>query len=411
MKKHISKFENIEILNEREDLFDEILEEGQFIFTDLRRQNGGNLQYPLMEILFIWLAGWIYGSQTYEKIALDAELKISFFKRFFPFNNGIPKKSTIARVIGVIEPKKLEKLLLLVVQKIQQAIQEKMFKPDRLQTIALDGKTNCGARKTESDLNSLHIVGAFNTQLGIMLTQSVVPDKKNEIIALKSIILDLEVTGYTLTIDAMGTQKEITELIRSKGANYILSVKGNHKMVHLAIITFFSKKENLKKCDFYATSFKGHGRSESYECYIMTEALQELPWLENRGWIDLRSIIMVKHFQTLKDGIVLTSVRYFITNLNETAEKIFYAIRSHWMIESSHWTLDVTFNEDNRIVWKRTIAENESILRRMVFNLLTVFRESFRKPTSKNLPTYGAIQRRLFLDDNAMENLLLSYFK
>jgi len=31
-----------------------------------------------MEILFVWIVGWIYGSQTYEKIALDAELKLPF---------------------------------------------------------------------------------------------------------------------------------------------------------------------------------------------------------------------------------------------------------------------------------------------------------------------------------------------
>ena len=411
MKKCIQKIENLEVLQEREDLFTEILEEGKILLKDSRRTNGGNLKYLLIEVIFVWLVGWIYGSQTYEKIAMDAAFKLTFLRKFLPFENGSPAKSTIARLVGLIDPECLEELLHIVVNKIQKAAEENIAKNDELKTIALDGKTNCGAQKTANDLNSLHIVGAFNTQLGIMLTQMVVPAKKNEITAIKNIVSYLKIAGYTITIDAMGTQKAITQLIRDRQANYIFSVKGNHKMVHLALIAFFSKEENLQKCDVYTAEFKGHGRKEMYECYVMNDALKALSWLKNRGWADLNSVIMVKHFEILEDGIIKVSVRYFITNLNETAKKIFYAIRSHWMIESSHWTLDVTFNEDNRIVWKRTVAKNESTLRRIVFNLLTVLRQSFKKSTSKNLPTYGAVQRKLFMDDVLMERLLLSVFK
>ena len=411
MKINVTKIKNLEILEEREELFNEIISEGSLAFRDTRRLHGGNVKYPLMEILFVWLVCWIYGSQTYEKIAIDAELKLPFLRQFFPFRYGAPKKSTIARVVGLIEPKKLNQLLELVSQKIRRTVEEKSADNDQLKTIALDGKTNCGARKTEKHQNFLHIVGAFDTQLGIMLTQTVVPTKTNEITAIKTIISNLEISGYTITIDAIGTQKLITRMIRGRGANYIFSVKNNHKMVYLAVTAFFSKEENLKKCNTYTVEFKGHGRKEKYECYVLKNALNDLPWLKDRGWIDLNSVVMVRHFETLKDNTIKSSVRYFMTNLNENADQIFYAIRSHWKIESSHWTLDVTFNEDNRIIWNRTMAENESTLRKIVFNLLTVLRESFRKPTSKNLPTYGAVQRRLFLQDDMMKNLLLSAFK
>lgn len=411
MKNIFKNIENIEILIERDDLFSEMISSGTFDLEDSRRMNGGNFQYPLQEILLAWLIGWIYGSHTYGEIAFDAETKLSLMKRFFPYENGAPGRSTIARTVGIIDPNSLENLLKETVINIQKRIAKNKDNEDRLQTIAIDGKTNCGARKTTTNSNPLHIVGAFDTKLGIILTQTVVPEKANEIIAIKSILKKIYIKDYTVTIDAMGTQKEITKLIRKRGANYILAVKGNQKMVHIALMAFFEKPKNQERCEQFMTSFKGHGRNEKYECYVMGDVLNELPWLANRGWTDLKSMIKIVHFQTSKGGLTTSSERYFITNLTPDATKIFHAIRSHWGIESMHWTLDVTFDEDNRIVWNRTIAQNESIIRRIAFNLLTVLRAALKKPTRKDFPTYHEVQKRLYLDDDMLESLLLSAFK
>ena len=53
------------------------------------------------------------------------------------------------------------------------------------------------------------------------------------------------------------------------------------------------------------------------------------------------------------------------------AEKRAGAIRSHWCIENSlHWTLDVTFCEDESRIRKQNSPENLALLRRLAINLL-----------------------------------------
>jgi predicted transposase YbfD/YdcC len=54
-----------------------------------------------------------------------------------------------------------------------------------------------------------------------------VEEKSNEITAIPRLLEVLALQGCIVTIDAMGCQKEIAGKIVSKGADYVLAVKGN----------------------------------------------------------------------------------------------------------------------------------------------------------------------------------------
>ena len=57
-------------------------------------------------------------------------------------------------------------------------------------------------------------------------------DKSNEITAIPKLLELLALEGMIVSIDAMGTQKEIARKIREKKADYVLALKGNHSTLH-----------------------------------------------------------------------------------------------------------------------------------------------------------------------------------
>jgi len=85
------------------------------------------------------------------------------------------------------------------------------------EVIAIDGKTVRGSFDKQSN--------AANN--GVVLGQIKTEEKSNEITAIPQLLDLLDVEGSIVTIDAMGCQKAIATKIKSKGADYVLAVKGN----------------------------------------------------------------------------------------------------------------------------------------------------------------------------------------
>lgn len=391
---------DIEKIEEREELFNEMIQEGLFSLDEYRRTSEGNFKYSLEEILLLWLCSMLCGFYSYRQMELYGKIKIDFLRRFFPYAYGIPSRSTVMRLIATICPSKMNDLLIATISNSRK----ETALSGGLETIALDGKTHCGTQITEDLKTKLHIVSAFDTYNGITLTQEKVPDKTNEISAMKTILSSLSIEGKTITIDAIGTQKEITSIVRKGKGNYILAVKENQKGLLEPIETYFG--ENSMSLKPYKELDKGHGRIEKRTIYAV-----KTPWFKGEEWVDLNTIIMVQSERIIGQEITYAT-RYYITNLNPEPKKLLSAIRAHWGIESAHWTLDMTFNEDDRIIWNRIIAHNESIAKRLIMNILKQFREVFSLfPKRKEKHSYKALQTILFAKDDVFEALLRGNFK
>ena len=93
--------------------------------------------------------------------------------------------------------------------------------------IAIDGKAARRSFKTKERKNLLHMVSAWSCNNGLVLGQRKVADKSNEIMAIPLLPDLLEPKGAMVTIDAMGSQKDIAAKIASKKGHYMLALKGN----------------------------------------------------------------------------------------------------------------------------------------------------------------------------------------
>ena len=112
---------------------------------------------------------------------------------------------------------------------------------------------------------------------------------------------------------------------------------------------------------------KGRGALET-RSYLVCEAPDDLP--DRARWKGLKGI-GVAIGETIRDGKSVSDVRYYILSRKLSGKAFAAAVRSHWAIENScHWSLDVTFGEDQSRIRKGHADANFSILRRTALSLL-----------------------------------------
>ena len=122
--------------------------------------------------------------------------------------------------------------------------------------------------------------------------------------------------------------------------------------------------------DYATTLNKGHGRIERRECWAISDP-SCLEYLSTGGdWPGLRSVVKVVGRRETETGAT-AQARYYISSLDSPAERMLEAVRTHWSIENSlHWSLDVTFREDQSRVRKDHGPQNMATLRQISHNLL-----------------------------------------
>jgi predicted transposase YbfD/YdcC len=73
----------------------------------------------------------------------------------------------------------------------------------------------------------------------------------------------------------------------------------------------------------------------------------------------------------VKEGETSSQIRYFISSVEFGAARIMDFIRRHWEVENKlHWSLDISFREDDSRVRTGHAPENLAPIRKMALNLL-----------------------------------------
>ena len=335
--------------------------------VDVRQQS--KVLHKMKDIILLVLFGLLANADEWVEIEVFGEEHEEFLREYLELPNGIPSHDTIQRVMAVVPVERLQKFKALWYEYLNSE------KGDKIQKfLAIDGKTQRGNRNKNQKAN--HIVNAVDEN-GFCVSEVAVDSKSNEITAIPKLLDTMDIKNTIVTIDAMGTQREIAAKIKSKRADYVLALKKNQEMLFEDVSLYFADKEFLSKCKYTKTTEKAHGQIEKRE-YWQTS---DIDWLTQRGeWKGLKSIVMTRNTIT-KDEKTIIEERYFISSLEENINLLSIAIRKHWMVESTHWHLDVTFREDGNKTLEKQAAFNLNILRKIALSILKIFEVS-HKPRS-----------------------------
>jgi len=358
------------------------LEEGFLdYFNKLEDPRGTrNRLYTMAEILLTTLCAAICGADGWQDVEDYGKIKLECLRQFLPYKNGIPSDDTFRRFFRGLDPTAFQALFREWVQHIYPVLANADVSEN---VIAIDGKAS---RHTfDGDTKMLHMVSAYATEARLVLAQEKVSEKSNEITAIPMLLEWLDVKGSTVTIDAMGCQYKIADIIVKKEGQYIFSLKGNQGELSDDVTLYFTGKtfKSMSEINFHETHDKGHGRIETRKCWVDTD----VDWLRKRHpqWGTIQSIIQIESTREIK-GTVVTEKRYYISSLKESAEKVLQKIRSHWAIENAlHWVLDMSFGEDQSRIRKDNAPQVMAIIRHMALNLLQLTKAQMKRQSVRRL--------------------------
>jgi len=345
--------------------------------------------HPIENILTISLLAMLCGFGDFKGFEIFGNMKKGWLSGFLDLKNGIPSHDTFGRFYAALSPEEFGRCFMKWTSAFADNADGRF--------IALDGKTLRGSFDSATQTSAIHMVSAFVQSNRLVLGQLATETKSNEITAIPRLLGLLDINGATVTIDAMGTQREIVKEIVEGGADYILTLKENQKTMCDEVSELLGPIADGQKANFPVAQFetveKGHGRIETRRAFVTSY----VDWFENLAdWESLNSFGVIDRIrENVLDGTTTFERTFFISSHAGTdAEAFLKAVRSHWGVENQlHWCLDVQFGEDDSRIRKKNAAENVSTIRRTALNLL----HQNRTPVGLNKKRLMACSSETFL--------------
>ena len=323
-------------------------------------------RHTLLDIIAIAICAAICGADSWVHVELFGKSKLEWFQTFLELPHGIPSHDTFGAVFSRLDPEQFQQCFMAWTQTVAELAPGEVM--------AIDGKTARRSHDEQTGKRAIHLVSAWASANTLTLGQVKTEQKSNEITAIPRLLQLLQLKGCIVTIDAMGCQKEIAQEIVEQEADYLLAVKQNQGRLFEDLADLFQGAEEFGFAgvphDYAATLNKGHGRIERRECWAISDPYCLEYLSTGPDWPSLRSVVKVVGRRETSEGATVQP-RYYISSLEASAGQLLDAVRTHWSIENElHWSLDVTFGEDQCRIRKDHAPQNMATLRKISHNLL-----------------------------------------
>jgi predicted transposase YbfD/YdcC len=323
--------------------------------------------HNIIDILIIGVCCLICGGTGFTDMETFGKAQYEWLRRFLALPHGIPSHDTFNRVFSAIKPESFMQCFVEWTQSLRTVLGREI--------VAVDGKAQ--RRACNKGARIPYVVSAWASKNSLTLGQVKVDEKSNEITAIPKLLRLLELEGCIVTIDAMGCQTKIAKEIIEADADYVLALKGNQTAAHEEIRSFFNDlvppdptmgtPPRPAHTDFLETVEADHGRIETRRYWVT----DRIDWFADASqWEGLKSFGIVDSLRVI-DGTSSFERRCFLLSLPPDAATFASACRGHWGVENPlHWTLDVTFREDDCRARSGHAPENLAALRRLALNVL-----------------------------------------
>lgn len=275
----------------------------------------------MSDILVLTILAVICGADSWVDVESFGHSKEEWLKTFLLLPNGIPSHDTIGRLFSLLDAKQLQRCFVSWVNSLVASREGEI--------VGIDGKTLRRSGKLDKSKAALHLISAWAVNNRLVLGQLKSEHKANEVLDIPKLIDMLDIKGTPVTIDAAGCKKAIAEKIIKKGADYILSLKGNSGKLHAAVR------------DLYVYAFKiekDHGRIEK-RSYGLINKPNGFSEKTSESWPGLKGLGMSTYTHE-KNGEVITEERFYLLSFGGDAKRFARVARSHWNIEINlHWSL------------------------------------------------------------------------
>ena len=338
--------------------------------SDPRRSRG--VRHRLVTVLAVAVCAVLAGARSYVAIReWAADLPVTARVRL-GMGRVTPSESTFRRLLQTVNTDELDQALsgwiahhVTAQAAGVQAGGAQAGGGRVVRAIVVDGKTVRGARTDGG--RAVHLLAALEHGSGVVLAQTRVDTKTNEITAFGPLVervagIGVDLTGVVITADALHTQHRHAHDLRGHGAHYVFIVKDNQPSLHTQLAGLPWRQIPLAHTSYD----RGHGRIETRTLQLTAihgpaGAGIEFPHAQLAVRVTRRRRPLTSNGRWSTETVhAITSLGFADLHPHQLAE----IIRGQWRIENQlHWVRDVSYAEDHSQIRTGTGPATMAVLR------------------------------------------------